>query len=32
MSPPHDGDDGGDGGEPIRVPAVEGSTDRDTQG
>jgi hypothetical protein len=32
MLPTDDGDDGGDAGEPIRVPAVEGSTDRDTQG
>jgi hypothetical protein len=31
VPPPDDVGDGGDGGEPIRVPTVEGSTDRDTQ-
>ncbi len=30
--PPEGGRDGGDAGQPLRVPAVEGSTDRDTQG
>lgn len=31
VPPAEDVGDGGDGGEPIRVPAVEGSTDLDTQ-